>query len=220
MTLRAIDTHDEPTAGPEPPWRARRREAILAAAAALFARKPYHEVQMDEVAREAGLGKATLYRYFPSKEALYLDSFDHALAGLEERLHAPLPPDVGPAEALACKIGALVDTLSGQLLALKVLGGDHAQVAEQGRRVFRRRAGRIAAALRDALAAGAAAGVFRPLDPVVTPTLIIGMVRGAVMGAGDQPRERLERAILDLVLNGTLAAGSGRPPTTPECERP
>jgi len=196
-----------------PDWRQRRRDAILAAAAELFARKPYHDVQVDDVAKQAGVGKATLYRYFPSKEELYLHSFDAALARLEERLHArpPAQPSgtASPEEVLACKVRALLTTFTEQLPALKVLGGDHSHLAERMRVVLRRRTSRIAAALREVLEAGMAAGRFRRVDTEMTPLLIIGMARGAVMMADDDSPERLEAAILDLVLKGTLAGPAG-----------
>ena len=48
-----------------------RRERIVQAAAALFeARQDVHGVSVDEVAARAGVAKATLYRYFPSKAAI------------------------------------------------------------------------------------------------------------------------------------------------------
>ena len=47
------------------------RDAILSAAEVVFARRDYHEVQMDDVVEASGVGKGTLYRYFPSKQALY-----------------------------------------------------------------------------------------------------------------------------------------------------
>ncbi len=48
------------------------RDDILRAAEAVFTRHEYHQVQMDQVAEACGVGKGTLYRYFPSKRALYL----------------------------------------------------------------------------------------------------------------------------------------------------
>lgn len=192
-----------------PDWRQRRRETILAAAAELFARRAYHDVQVDDVARQAGVGKATLYRYFSSKEELYLRAFDRALARLETGLHAP-PPDGAPPEVvLAGKVRALLTTFTEQLPALKVLGGDHSHLAEQMRVVLRRRTSRIAASLREVLEAGRAAGRFRALDMEMTPLLVIGMTRGVVMMAGDAGPERLEAAILDLVLKGALAEPAG-----------
>jgi AcrR family transcriptional regulator len=47
-----------------------KREAILAAAARLFAQKGFEATTMDDVAGAAGVSKATLYRYITSKEEL------------------------------------------------------------------------------------------------------------------------------------------------------
>jgi AcrR family transcriptional regulator len=56
----------------ERPLRAdarRNRERIMTSAGELFARLG-HEAQMEEIADHAGLGMGTLYRHFPSKQAL------------------------------------------------------------------------------------------------------------------------------------------------------
>ena len=47
----------------------RNRERIIAAARTVFAERGV-EAQMDDVAREAGVGVGTVYRHFPHKEAL------------------------------------------------------------------------------------------------------------------------------------------------------
>ena len=67
---------DEPAETPiesRPPMRAdarRNRELILAAADAAFADEGL-AVPVDEIARRAGVGAGTLYRHFPTKEALF-----------------------------------------------------------------------------------------------------------------------------------------------------
>ena len=52
--------------------------------------KPFHEVLIDDVAAEAGVGKGTIYRYFETKEDLFfaaiLHSFDELSAALGESL--------------------------------------------------------------------------------------------------------------------------------------
>ncbi|MGH3055413.1 MAG: helix-turn-helix domain-containing protein, partial [Gaiellaceae bacterium] len=48
------------------------RQSILHAAAVIFTQHDYHEVLMEDVAQTCGVGKGTLYRYFPSKHELYL----------------------------------------------------------------------------------------------------------------------------------------------------
>jgi AcrR family transcriptional regulator len=47
------------------------REAILQAAASLFARKKFHEVLMDDVAEKTGIAKGTIYRFYSNKEELF-----------------------------------------------------------------------------------------------------------------------------------------------------
>ena len=194
-----------------PGWRHRRRQNILRAAAALFSDRGFDQVQMDHIARGAGVGKATLYRYFTSKEDLYLESFDAELTALDRRLAAAAAAAVPPAEQLARMIEALVETLSEQLASLRLLTGSEPVLAERWRAVLRNHRQRIVARLREALWRGVANGDFRPLDLDIVPGMLIGMIRGGLMGAGKLPRQRLQDAALDLVLNGSLAATRGRP---------
>jgi AcrR family transcriptional regulator len=56
------------------PRSERAREAILAAAAELLLAKGIESVSMDEVAERAGVSKATIYRWWPSKQTLALDA--------------------------------------------------------------------------------------------------------------------------------------------------
>jgi TetR/AcrR family transcriptional regulator len=51
--------------------REQRRNDITDAARKLLADKDFDEVSMNEIAREVGLGKGTLYLYFKNKESLY-----------------------------------------------------------------------------------------------------------------------------------------------------
>ena len=51
---------------------AQKREAILTAARAVFARQGYANTVVEDIADLAGIGKGTLYLYFASKEQIYL----------------------------------------------------------------------------------------------------------------------------------------------------
>ena len=50
----------------------RRRGEILEVASVLFARDSYAVMDVQELADRLGLAKGTIYRYFPSKEKLFL----------------------------------------------------------------------------------------------------------------------------------------------------
>ncbi len=76
--------------------KAAKRREILEAAIATFAQKGYHAAKMADIAVAAGMGKGTLYEYFPTKEALPKEIFDLFFAGLDAQLvtlkRSELPP--------------------------------------------------------------------------------------------------------------------------------
>jgi len=55
-----------------PEEKASRRQAILVGALQLFRETPYPDLRMTDLAQRLGLGKGTLYLYFPTKESLFL----------------------------------------------------------------------------------------------------------------------------------------------------
>src|SRR5579863_10510261 len=74
-------------AGPAAPRRGRPRSetarlAILEAAAELALERGLAAVSMDAVADRAGVSKATIYRWWPTKETLALDALYHEWAGV------------------------------------------------------------------------------------------------------------------------------------------
>ncbi len=62
------------------------RDAILHTAALLVARHRLHAVTMSQIAEETGIGRATLYKYFPDVEAILVAWHDRQVAGHLERL--------------------------------------------------------------------------------------------------------------------------------------
>jgi AcrR family transcriptional regulator len=63
------------------------RKKILASAEELFLQKRYSAITIDEIAKGAGLTKRTIYKYFPSKLALYTSMFDHYLSELADEMY-------------------------------------------------------------------------------------------------------------------------------------
>jgi AcrR family transcriptional regulator len=70
---------------PRPDMRAERIPQILEAAMAVFGRSGFAQARMDDIAREAGLSKAALYLYFPSKDDIIAAILETYFAhGLDE----------------------------------------------------------------------------------------------------------------------------------------
>jgi len=69
--------------------RQERRESILAAAAAAFARNGYAATSMADISTAAGVSHLIVYRHFDSKDALYRAVLDDAIRQLDVALGAP-----------------------------------------------------------------------------------------------------------------------------------
>lgn len=89
---------------PDPERRERRREEILDAAARVFAARGYADTEVQQVADALGVGKATVYRHFPTKEALFLAALDARMAALDSRMVAVRDGTPDPLEAIVLGI--------------------------------------------------------------------------------------------------------------------
>jgi AcrR family transcriptional regulator len=57
-----------------------RRDIIISAAERVFSRKPFNAVTIRDVAKEAGISHALIYRYFPDQQALFVEAcFRHGI---------------------------------------------------------------------------------------------------------------------------------------------
>lgn len=190
---------------PRRDWRQERRQKILSAATELFGQNPYDSVQMRDVAARAEVGKPTLYRYFPSKEELFLEVFKSGLDRLDSEVTAILKDREEPARSLERLLEALLNALGGQVAALRMLTDDQSAVMRRWRNEFRRRRRPFVEAARTILEQGIAAGEFRPVDVEAVPSMLIGLVRGGLIGTDRLPRERFAAAMIDLVVHALSA---------------
>ncbi|MFF8592369.1 TetR family transcriptional regulator [Streptomyces sp. NPDC015220] len=117
---------DRPAAEPQSPGQKARYERILAAAARLGAERGLEHVQMHDVAKEAGVAIATLYRYFPSKTHLFTaimaDQVDH-MDDASPRIDAAEEPVDAVAETLLRSTWHLLRT---PLLASAIMQSNYA----------------------------------------------------------------------------------------------
>jgi AcrR family transcriptional regulator len=83
-----------------------RRRQLLALGAELFATHSYGELSMARIAREAGISKALLYHYFPSKQEFFVATLQQ---GAEEIARRTEPdPELAPHEALTRSLDAFL----------------------------------------------------------------------------------------------------------------
>jgi len=103
-----------------PEQKEQRRAAILEAAAALFQERPIAEISIGEVAQRAGLAKGSVYRYFATKEEVFLGLLHAELDGWFDALVAALARS--PAGASPASVSALVvQTLRSRETMIRLL---------------------------------------------------------------------------------------------------
>ncbi len=184
--------------------------AIVDATLELIAEQGLTGLSVESVAVRAGVGKATIYRRWPSKEALV----EEALARLAEEVPVLLPGQstvraqlIDMLEQIRCKSP---ETLTGRIMPRML---SHASRSPDLFKLFYDqvigpRRDRVAAALR----AGVESGELRPdLDVALAVTLVTApmVYLNMVQAASGAPGPELSQALVDLVLSGIAA------PTTP-----
>lgn len=197
------DTRPRPRRGR--PLTAAKRNAILAGARAVFGERPFEEVLVDEVARRAGVGKGTLYRYFSSKEDLYVGMVVAGLGELQKRVADALARESNPDERLrAIARETLAHFWSHKLFHALINREEGSREKSQPfweteRDVLRRHVETI-------LQEGHAAGRFRKVDGSRAAIYFFGLIRAGNLNRreGETP-ERLADEILELFLKGVKA---------------
>jgi len=138
---------------------------LLAAAVDLMSRQGFEATSMKQIAREAGLGDATIYKYFPSKEKLVLGYYELALA---EALASTEQTSGFERYTLQERLQRLVDAVLERLLPDREFVALTRQLAQQspllllgdglpGKSALKR-------VVKDWLAAAEAAGEIAPCD--------------------------------------------------------
>ena len=172
---------------------ARNREKVLAAAVELFAERGT-EGSLEEVAKRAGVGIGTLYRHFPTRDALVEAAYRNEVAQLRaagDELLAELPPDAA-LEAWMRRFVAYGAAKRGMRDALQSIAGGGADLFAETR-------GQVTEAVAVLLRAGAEAGTLRA--DVEPEDVLRAMGAIWLVAEGDDFAEQAMR-ILRLVLDG------------------
>jgi AcrR family transcriptional regulator len=171
----------------------RNRDKLVAAALALFTEKGT-DVALESVAQQAGVGVGTLYRHFPTRDALveavYLNELDRLHAGAAELL-ASYPPD----EALE----RWLDLFVQYAVTKRGLAGALRSIFESGGDLYAESRAKIVNALGSLLDAAGAQGTVRSdLDP---EDVLLAM--GGIWSLPDEPDwDGRARKLLGLVMDG------------------
>ncbi|MGP3941448.1 MULTISPECIES: TetR/AcrR family transcriptional regulator [Streptomyces] len=174
----------------------RNRDKILAAAVRVFAEEGL-DAHLERIAKEAGVGSATLYRNFATREALIEAVYRNEVAQLCDAV-PDLLEEKPPYEALRAWTRLFLDYVTAKFGMADALRA----IAATGSNPYGHSRDMIQAAITTLMDACAAAGTIRT---DITPTDMGAALEGiAVTSAMPEHRERAER-LLDLTLDGLRA---------------
>ena len=86
---------------PNPERQERRRIELLEVATTLFSEQGFASADVQEIADRAGVGKGTVYRYFPSKEELFLSAVDLGMRRLRQSVDSSVSEITDPLKRIA-----------------------------------------------------------------------------------------------------------------------
>ncbi len=183
---------------------ARNRERLLTAALDVFAAEG-PDASMKAVADAAGVGVGTIYRHFPTREALIEAAYRsevEQLCDIEGLLHDH-PPDAALAEWMNRFVDYAV-TKRGLSTALRSMAASDSGFYDEARR-------QIVAALTSLLEAAVAAGTIRA---DIEPEDVIHAT-GAIWFIPDEPGwDDHARRVLALLMDGLRQGATGKPSRT------
>lgn len=192
------------------PAAADRRERIVLAALRLFSEHPYGGVHMDGIAASARVAKPTLYRYFVTKEALFIAALEHALAELGREIER-IRSGAGTSEDRLRRIVTVMLDRVGRLSpAIQAVESQSSDLGERSRIILRRGFASLREAIGRLLADGIEEGELGGFDVELAVLLVVGAVRMAVHSA-PATRTDLARSLVDILLGGLRERTRARP---------
>lgn len=170
------------------------RDAILDSSAALVAERGLLAVTMSQIAERTGIGRATLYKYFPDVEAILIAWHDRHVSDHLAQLASARDRTTDPGSRLAAVLETYAFIVHGQTrrhqsAELTGLVHKHEHVTHAQRE--------LDALVTEVLTAAAQAGFVRA---DVAPSELANFCRHALAAAGDLPSKAAVRRLVTLTL--------------------
>ncbi len=215
----------------DPDLEARRKREILAAAATVFARTGFADTDVQAIADAVGVGKGTVYRYFPTKTALFLAAVDQGLQELAERIDAVILDDArDPLDRFAGAVRAYLAFFADRPDMVELFVQERATFRDRHPPLYFARQSDGTCDRTDEFLVGLIRrGVLRPLQLEHVREVLSDLLYGTVMANAFSGRRvsaaRHADEILDLVFHGILSESERHrmtappPPTPPKPKR-
>lgn len=193
------------------------RDAILAAAEAIFGARGFRKTTLEDVAAAARVSRPLVYRYFGDKRGLFAVVVERALREWNEALAAEAARTTpGTAHTLRRVLEACLDFARQRSVLRGLLVRDANFVRSVVGDVLDRGRDQLPALVREVLAAGVERGDVRSdlaLDDMahVVAEVFVSYTLLVLGGEDEQVSQRRVDAVIETLLHGVIAAPGARP---------
>lgn len=186
-----------------------RQDEILEAATRLFARHGYAETDTQLLADELGVGKGTLYRYFPSKEELFLAAADRVMTKLRQHIDATSADIADPFERITVAVRTFLGFFADHPPYVELLMQERAQFKDRKKPTyFEHREAHVEkwrAFYRGLIAAGRLRDVPPERITDVISDLLYGKIFTNYFAEHPRPLDEQVQDIVDIWFHGILS---------------
>jgi len=159
-----------------------KKRALLSAARRVFAQKGFASTKIEDVAREAGIGKGTVYEYFRSKDDIFFALFEEFKAEFHKRIFV-MAPKSPPQERLKKYITSALSAFEEWKDMSHILLDFWAEHKSKSSAHFR--FDELYKVARENLSTfiqeGIKKGVYKKVDPAHTASILIAIIDGLLL---------------------------------------
>jgi AcrR family transcriptional regulator len=152
-----------------------RRANILSRAAELFDANGLHNTKMEAVAEAAGISKATLYYYFPSKGELLYEMHERFIGDLIAGQRRRLATSMSPTDSLNGTFRDILDVIHDRRGHIRVFFENYRELPEDRREEIRGKRAEFLELVEEVVRRGVANGEFQVEDTRIATLGILGM---------------------------------------------
>ncbi len=156
-----------------------RRQQIVTRAAGLFDQSGYSNTTMDDIAREVGVAKPTLYHYFPSKDDILHAIHEEFIDLLIERHEARSETGLRPEQLLLEVMADILELMQTHRGHVRVFFEHHRELPPEAREPIKVKRDRYEQIVEDLIRQGIETGVLRDTDVHLAALATFGMCNWA-----------------------------------------
>lgn len=197
------------------PQEPKTRERILDAALNIFSNQGYHDTRLDEIVKEAGTSKGSIYFHFPNKERLFIALVDQFADVIERRAVEAIQKAPQGMGRVSAALQSVLETFGKYRRPAKIL---LVQAVGLGSVFEKKRldvTDRFAALIKRYLDEAVAMGEIDPIDTEVVAHAWMGAIYNVVIQwvyTGEPDPQRILKTLLPLLLH---SVGTHEPPADP-----